>query len=61
MYIKAINNHLCAVDIFQQLLALEAKYGPPPQHTAAIEQIVDYYKQVHIDIFKLNLHVGICA
>ena len=47
--------YVCAVDIFQQLLALEAKYGPPPRYTAAIEQIVDYYKQVYI--YKLNLHI----
>ena len=35
-----------AVDTFQQLLMLEAKFGSPPEHTAAIEDIVDYYKKV---------------
>ena len=35
-----------AVETFQNLLELEAKYGPPPQHTAAIKQIINYYKQV---------------
>jgi len=33
------------------LLALEAKYGAPPQYTAAIEQIIEYYKKVYIQTY----------
>jgi len=40
------------VDIFQQLLALEAEFGPPPKCTAVIEQTIDYYKKV-----MLHMHM----
>ena len=49
---------ISAVDILRDLLALEAKYGPPPQSTPAIEQIVDYYKQVNLSI-KLSTYLSI--
>ena len=39
-------SYISAVDILRDLLALEAKYGPPHQSIPAIEQIADYYKKV---------------
>ena len=33
-------------DSFQQLLMLEAEHGAPSQYTPAINQLIEYYKQV---------------
>ena len=45
------------VDMFQQLLALEAQFGPPPKYTAVIEQTVDYYKGVMLHTYVHVIHV----
>ena len=43
---KFLLYYVSVVDALRELLALEAKYGPPPQSIPAIEQIADYYKKV---------------
>ena len=40
--------YICVVENFKQQLVLEAQYGTPSQYTPAINELIEYYKKVHV-------------
>ena len=49
--------YFCIVETLYKLLKLEAIYGTPSQFTSTIDQLINYYKQVHTYMTEILVYV----